>query len=75
MTGNQSWVVNGSKTQGNKMVNDMMKLLMRSFNNECDFCVSNVKFNNIASLESRIEQSFQAINKLGVMMQIQISNQ
>ena len=75
VTGNQSWVVNGSKTQGNKMVNDMMKLLMRSFNNECDFCVSNVKFNNIASLESRIEQSFQAINKLGVMMQIQISNQ
>lgn len=75
VTGNQSWVVNGSKAQGNKMVNDMIKLLMRSFNNECDFCVSNVKFNNIESLENRIEQSYQAINKLGVMMQIQISNQ
>lgn len=75
VTGNQSWVVNGSKTQGNKMVNDMMKLLMRSFNNECDFCVSNVKFNNIDTLENRIEQSYQAINKLGVMMQIQISIQ
>lgn len=75
VTGNQGWTVNGSKAQGNKMVNDMIKLLLRSFNNECDYCVSNVKFNNIESHEKQIEKSFETINKLGVMMQIQIMPQ
>jgi hypothetical protein len=42
----ENWQVNGSKAEGKKMVNDMRKLILRSFNNECDFCVDHVKFNN-----------------------------
>ncbi len=75
VTGNQGWTVNGSKTQGNKMVNDMIKLLLRSFNNECDYCVANVKSNNIENHEKQIEKSFETINKLGTMMQIRIMPQ
>jgi len=37
-SGNQNWTVNNSKVQGKKMVNDMIKLVLRSFNNECDYC-------------------------------------
>lgn len=72
--GNQNWTVNNSQTQGRKLVNDMIKLVLRAFNNECDYCVDNVKFNNIELSEKRINQSFDAMNKLGRVMQVEISN-
>jgi len=70
--GNQDWSVNNSKVQGRKLVNDMIKLLLRAFNNECDYCVDNVKFNNIELGEKRISQSFESLNKLGKVMQVEI---
>lgn len=69
----ESWKVNNSLAQGRKMIGDMKKLLLRSFNNECDYCVDNVKFNNIERFQERIEKSFQAINKLGRVMEITIA--
>lgn len=74
-SGNQNWTVNNNKAQGKKMVNDMIKLVLRSFNNECDYCVDNVKFNTVESNEKRINQSFDTLNKLGQIMQVSISHQ
>jgi hypothetical protein len=74
-SGNQSWTVNGSAADGKKMVNDMIKLVLRSFNNECDYCVDNVKFNNIDSHVKRIVASFKALNKLGSLMKVSISGE
>lgn len=74
-TGNTNWTVNNSKAEGKKMVNDMIKLLLRSFNNECDSCVEGVKFNNIESCEKRINSSFLTINKLGRVMSVLISEE
>ncbi len=73
VSGNNNWTVNGSASEGKKMVNDMTKLLLRSFNNECDYCVDNVKFNNIEASEKRIEKSFEQCNKLGRIMSANIS--
>ena len=70
---NENWTVNNSKAEGRKMVNDMKKLMLRSFNNECDYCVDNVKFNNMEVNEKRIEKSFDELNKLGRIMQASIS--
>ena len=70
---NENWRVNNSKTEGRKMVNDMKKLMLRSFNNECDYCVDNVKFNNLAVNEKRIEKSFEQLNKLGRIMEANIT--
>jgi predicted nucleic acid-binding Zn-ribbon protein len=72
--GSQGWTVNNNKSQGKKMVNDMIKLVLRSFNNECDYCVDNVKFNNIESSEKRIEKSFDTLNKLGSIMHVFINS-
>jgi hypothetical protein len=72
-TGNQSWTVGGSQAEGKKLVKDMTKLVLRAFNNECDYCVDNVKFNNIETHEKRINQSFNALNKLGEIMQVAIT--
>ena len=73
-TGNLDWEVNGSKAEGRKLVNDMMKLVLRSFNNESDYCVDNVKFDNIDLGEKRIRQSFDACNKLGRVMSVRLSD-
>lgn len=72
-TGSSSWTVNGKASEGKKMVGDMIKLLIRSFNNECDYCVDNVKFDNVELGEKRIRQSFDAINKLGRVMSVTIA--
>jgi len=71
--GNQDWVVNNNKAQGRKMVKDMIKLVLRSFNNESDYCVDNVKFNNIEKSDARIQQSYESLNKLGQIMSVSIS--
>lgn len=71
--GNLGWEVNGSKAEGTRLVKDMIKLVVRSFNNECDSCVDNVKFDNIELGEKRIRQSFDACNKLGRVMSVEIS--
>ena len=73
VSGDMNWTVNGKKSEGRKLVNDMIKLVTRSFNNECDYCVDNVKFNNVDVGERRIRQSFDACNKLGRIMSVQIS--
>lgn len=74
-TGNMGWEVNGSKAEGRKLVNDMIKLVIRSFNNEADYCVDNVKFDNIELGEKRIRQSFEACNRLGRVMTVRLSEQ
>jgi uncharacterized protein YlxW (UPF0749 family) len=74
-TGNMGWEVNGSKAEGRKLVNDMLKLVIRSFNNEADYCVDNVKFDNVELGEKRIRQSFEACNRLGRVMTVRLSEQ
>ena len=73
-SGNMNWEVNGKKSEGKKLVNDMIKLVIRSFNNECDSCVDNVKFDNVELGEKRIRQSFEACNKLGRVMTVDLSS-
>lgn len=72
-TGNMDWTVNDSKVQGRKLVNDMIKLVIRSFNNEADYCVDNVKFDNVELGEKRILKSFETCNRLGKIMDVEIS--
>lgn len=72
-SGNRNWAVNGSESQGKKMVADTQKLLLRAFNAECDDVVEHVKYNNIAASEKRIRASSEAISKLGKMMSIEIT--
>lgn len=73
VTGSQNWTVNGSLSEGKKMVKDMQKLLLRAFNSECDELVEKVKYNNFDASLKRINSSCDAISKLGRMMNISIS--
>ena len=73
VTGNMNWTVNGSVKQGQKMVKDMQKLLLRAFNSECDELIDKVKYNNFDTAYKRMNSSCAAISKLGSIMQISIS--
>ena len=67
------WTLNGSKTEGARMVRDYTKLIVRSFNNECDASIVRVKFNNVESIEQKIVKAFDTLNKLAQRMSISIS--
>lgn len=71
-TGATNWTVNGSKSDGKKMVKDMQKLLLRAFNSECDEAISKVKFNTFETAQKRITASKDAISKLGRIMNVSI---
>lgn len=73
-TGNMNWSVNGSTSQGNKMVKDMQKLLLRAFNVECDDIISNVKLSNKEKSIDKIYNSAESISKLGKIMLISIND-
>lgn len=72
--GNTNWQVNGSASQGKKMVSDTQKLLLRAFNTECDELVSKVKYTNFEASLNRIYKSAEAISKLGTVMNISINS-
>lgn len=64
--------MNNSRAEGEKMIKDYVKLILRSFNNECDTSISNVKFNNIASIEKKIKKAYDTLNNLGKRLEIAI---
>lgn len=71
--GSKEWKVDGSAKEGAKMVADYVKLILRSFNNECDASIVGVKFNNVESINNKIVKAYEILNKLGSRMHIQIS--
>lgn len=72
-TSNTGLTVNDSKSEGRKLVHDTQKLLLRAFNSECEHVTGKVKYNNFESCEKRIINSYNAISKLGRIMNISIS--
>lgn len=69
------WEVGGSKREGKKMTDRAIRLSLRAYNNECDAALSNVRWNNISSMEKRIKRAFEQINKLNDTLNIKISTQ
>lgn len=67
------WAVDGNKAKGRKMTNDNIKLVLRSFNNECDIAISAVRFNNFDRCKERITRSFDTLNKISETNKICIS--
>jgi chromosome segregation ATPase len=68
-----SWTVGGSRREGERMQRQYIKLLLRAFNGECEAAIAKVTWNNATKMEERIRKSFSAINDLGQVMQVSIS--
>lgn len=59
-----SYGIQLTKSQWKKLRKDALKLALRSFNSESEYCVDNVKFSNLEKMEERIRRSFETCNKL-----------
>jgi hypothetical protein len=67
------WHVSGSYREGEKMVGQYLRLMLRAFNGECDAAIAKVKYNNVNVMLSRIRKAAEAINKLGGVMQCRLN--
>jgi len=55
--------LDGSLSKGQKMMNNIVKLMLRAFNGECDACIAKVKWDNVQRMEDRIKKAFEVVNK------------
>ena len=72
----KQWIANGSIKEGDQLVDEnteeMIKLVVRIFNDECDSLIDKVKFSNIEVIENLIKKFFDDLNKLGSITQVKI---
>ncbi|MGY5437635.1 DUF4041 domain-containing protein [Lactiplantibacillus argentoratensis] len=72
-TFNENWQVNGSVSQGRKMIRNIVKAILRSFNNECTDAINKVTYSNYNRIETRIKRSFDQHNKMYEVDQVSIN--
>lgn len=67
------WTVNGSLTEGRKMVTDFSKLMISAYNAEADSLVRSLKPHALARAIERLDKVATRITKLGISMGIAIT--
>jgi len=75
VTSISSWTVNGSAAEGQKMVKEVSKLMLRAYVAEADNCIRSLKPSNREAMVERLTKTKGTIAKLGRSMQIEISDQ
>jgi chromosome segregation ATPase len=70
-----TWTVANSKTKGDKFMKNLSKLALKSFNNECDNIIINVKYSSMATAQAKIEKSFKDTNKFIHVMECAITDE
>ena len=64
----------GSLAKGRRMVGDLSKLMLRAYNAEADNCVRSLRSGNISTAKKRLDSAVGAIEKLGAMMEMHVSD-
>lgn len=70
-----TWTVANSKTKGDKFMKNLSKLALKSFNNECDNIIINVKYSSMSIAKDKIEKSFKDTNKFIQVMDCKITDE
>ena len=73
VVGVTNWQVNGSTAEGNRMVADFSKLMLRAYNNEADNAVRTMKPHRRDAAVDRLEKARDTISRLGRTMSIQVT--
>lgn len=74
VVGAKRWAINGSAEEGQRMVRDLGKLMLRAYNNEADYAVQTMKPYGLDASIQKLEKSRETISRLGVRMQIAITD-
>lgn len=69
-----SWTVNNSRVEGERMVRDFSKLMLRAYNAEADNCVRFMKPHRLDTSIDRLNKTRETISRLGKTMHINISD-
>ena len=70
-----AWTVGGSEKEGQRMIKQNIKLVLRAFNGECEAACVDVSWNNITKMEERIKKSAESINKASEVLHVTITNE
>lgn len=70
----QGWTVNGSTSEGSRMVKEFSKLMLRAYNGEVDDTLRTLKPFKLQAAIDRVNKVEQSIEKLGKTMQIEIED-
>jgi hypothetical protein len=71
---NYDFTFNNSTAQGRKMVNDWCKIMLRAYNSEAENCLRVMKAGSVDTAKKRLDRIGVAIEKLGAMLSIRISD-
>jgi hypothetical protein len=69
------WAINGSAAEGAKMVKDLSKLMLRSYNNEADNIVQTMRPYALDAAIKRLDKSRDTVSKLGASLKITITQE
>jgi stress response protein SCP2/predicted nuclease with TOPRIM domain len=75
VTGNTNWTVNGSLSQGRKMVNEVSKLMLRAYNADADHAVRTMRAYKLDSMLTRLDTTRRTIARLGQTMNIAVTDE
>ena len=70
----QGWTVNGSTTEGAKMIKEFSKLMLRAYNGEVDDALRTLKPYKVDAAIDRLNKVEESIEKLGKTMSIAIND-
>ena len=70
-----NWHVNGSLSEGRRMISDYSKLMLRAYNAEADNLVRGLKPYKLASAIDRLTKVATTIERLGKTMDIRIADE
>jgi len=73
ITAATDWTVNGSTIEGQRMIRDFSKLMLRAYNAEADNCVRSMRPYRLDSAKDRLTKTREVISRLGKTMNINIS--
>lgn len=78
---NQAYICNtqltfdNSTRKGDRMINDLLKLVELAFEERCKYAIKEVRYNNIDSLNKKINDAFEKYNKCLKTLQAKISSE
>jgi hypothetical protein len=69
-----TWTVNNSRVEGERMVRDISKLMLRAYNAEADNCVRFMRPHRLDTSMDRLNKTRETISRLGKIMHINIAD-
>jgi Domain of unknown function (DUF4041)/T5orf172 domain len=69
----QPFAVNGSDAEGRAFLRDLLSLMLRAFNGECDALKERVTYKNIDTIEKKLISCFDQINRLSARWACRLS--